>query len=64
MWIGKRNEWTVEFLAQSVGFSKGGVLTTFVRQHGEELAQRYGKLPHFRTVQGKELSDVWTKVME
>jgi hypothetical protein len=62
-WFRQKNVPSINFVAANMGLGSE-VLAKFVRNHGEELAAKYGKLPFFSGGRGQHLSDYWTRVME
>jgi hypothetical protein len=63
-WLSHKNVPSVTFVATNMGLSSGEVLTNFVKNYGANLAQKFGKLPHFKGGQGQHLSEAWLRVME
>jgi hypothetical protein len=63
-WMRQKNMDSIQQIAANMGFSGREVLRDFVKTHGEQMAEKYGKLPYFTGGQGRELSAVWTRVME
>jgi hypothetical protein len=63
-WLSQKNTPSVSYIATSMGLSSSEILTQFVRDHGERMAEKFGKLPFFPGGHGRKLSDAWVKVME
>ncbi len=51
---------SLEEVASWLGFQSGITINKFVARHGEELAEKYGKLPFMPGLK----KDFWNKVME
>jgi hypothetical protein len=63
-WMRQKNVDSIQQIALNMGFSDREVLRDFVKAHGEQMAEKYGKLPYFVGGQGRELSGIWQRVME
>jgi hypothetical protein len=63
-WLSQENVPSISYIAESMGLSSGEILAKFVRDHGERMAEKFGKLPYFPGGHGRNLSDVWVRVME
>jgi hypothetical protein len=63
-WLSQKNTPSVSYIATSMGLSSSEILTKFVQDHGERMAEKFGKLPFFPGGHGRKLSDAWVKVME
>jgi hypothetical protein len=63
-WLRQKNVPSVNYVAVCMGLSGSEILSKFVRDHGVEMAGKYGKLPFFPGGRGQHLSDYWERVME
>jgi hypothetical protein len=63
-WMAQKNVYTIQQVAENMGFTGRDVLRDFVRNHGERMARLYGKLPYMYGRKGHELSPIWTRCME
>jgi hypothetical protein len=63
-WLSQENVPSISYIAESMGLSSSEILTQFVRDHGERMAEKFGKLPFFPGGHGRKLSDAWVRVME
>lgn len=63
-WMRQKNVDSIQQISHNLGLSCRDVLRDFVKAHGEQMAAKYGKLPYFVGGQGRELSSIWTRVME
>jgi hypothetical protein len=63
-WMSQKNIDSIQQIAHNMGLSCREVLRDFVKAHGEQMAEKYGKLPYFVGGSGQKLSNIWTRVME
>jgi hypothetical protein len=63
-WLSQKNIPSVNYIAGAMGLSSSEILTQFVRDHGERMADKFGKLPYFPGGHGRKLSEAWVRVME
>jgi hypothetical protein len=63
-WLSQKNIPSGNYIAVAMGLSSSEILTQFVRDHGERMADKFGKLPYFPGGHGRKLSEAWVRVME
>ena len=64
-WFGREDVQSLAEVSRRMGFAQSAALNYFVETHGDELAEKYGRLPQVKwKTRGKPLSDLWTRLME
>jgi hypothetical protein len=63
-WFSRADIQSLAEVSRRMGFSQSAALSYFVKKHGQELAEKYGRLPRVKWKTTKPLSELWTRLME
>ena len=63
-WFAQKNIKSLRQVALNMGFQRSNALTLFAKKYGQEMAERYGKLPNLSRRTPRQLSVIWTRIME
>ncbi len=63
-WFAQKSIRSLRQVAMNMGFQRSNALTLFAKKYGPEMAEKYGKLPNLSRRTPRQLSVIWTRIME